>query len=170
MPELIAAYPTAKVIISEREPHAWLKSVNASVGKISASGNLMFFVLRNLDTSFLRRWYPMANMATLGPWGPKGYQDEEHAIKVYKELHEEVRRIVPRDRLLEYKLGQGWGPLCAFLEKEVPEKPFPKVNESAEFQERLGLLFKHAMLRVAKQYMPFVGIVLGAVGAWYFMT
>ena len=171
MPELIAAYPEAKVIVSEREAQAWLKSVQASIGKFSRGGNILFFILRSLDTAFLRRWLPMADWCTRGAWGQAGYEDKEHAIKVYKELHEEVRRLVPKEsgRLLEYKLGMGWEPLCEFLGTEVPSKPFPKINESAEFEERMQLIIKMAMIRVAKQYMPFVGVVAVTVGAWYWM-
>jgi hypothetical protein len=30
---------------------------------------------------------------------------------------------------LEFKLKDGWKPLCEFLGKEVPNEPFPHVNE-----------------------------------------
>jgi Sulfotransferase domain len=32
-------------------------------------------------------------------------------------------------------IGQGWGPLCAFLGVPVPEgKPFPHLNDAAKFR------------------------------------
>jgi hypothetical protein len=35
---------------------------------------------------------------------------------------------------------QGWGPLCAFLGKPIPETPFPNVNDTAEFHRRIRLM------------------------------
>jgi hypothetical protein len=47
---------------------------------------------------------------------------------------------VPKERLLEYELGSGWDPLCAFLGKEVPDVLFPRANESAIMQEKVDIL------------------------------
>lgn len=46
------------------------------------------------------------------------------------ELHNDmVRKIVPPERLLVMKLGDGWEPLCEFLGKPVPQEPYPQANE-----------------------------------------
>lgn len=37
---------------------------------------------------------------------------------------------MPED-LLEYRLGQGWGPLCDLFGKPVPDVPIPHVNDDA---------------------------------------
>jgi hypothetical protein len=42
-----------------------------------------------------------------------------------------VRKIVPRERLLEVEPGSGWEPLCKFLNKRIPDQLFPHVNEAA---------------------------------------
>ena len=34
----------------------------------------------------------------------------------------------PKDKLLIYDVKQGWEPLCKFLDKKTPEKPFPWKN------------------------------------------
>ena len=34
----------------------------------------------------------------------------------------------PKDKLLIYDVKQGWEPLCTFLDKKIPEKPFPWKN------------------------------------------
>jgi len=41
------------------------------------------------------------------------------------------------DRLLAYELGSGWAPLCNFLGQPVPDGAFPRVNSTAEFQQRV---------------------------------
>jgi hypothetical protein len=34
--------------------------------------------------------------------------------------------------------GKGWAPICEFLNLPVPEVPFPKVNDTAEFQGHIS--------------------------------
>ena len=52
--------------------------------------------------------------------------------------NEEVRRVVPPERLLVYEVKEGWGPLCAFLGVPVPEgKPFPHLNDAEEFRAKI---------------------------------
>jgi Sulfotransferase domain len=67
------------------------------------------------------------------------FGDREYAMRVFTEHNEEVRRTVPADRLLEYRVGEGWEPLCAFLGVSVPDAEFPRLNDAAAFQERIGL-------------------------------
>ncbi|PNH07661.1 Serine/threonine-protein kinase DCLK1 [Tetrabaena socialis] len=71
--------------------------------------------------------------------------------KVYEAHIAEVRRTVPPDQLLEYRVQDGWAPLCAFLGKPVPEgKPFPHVNDTAEFQQHIQRFrAKRRNLRIA---------------------
>jgi hypothetical protein len=47
---------------------------------------------------------------------------------VFEEHYARVRRIVPADRLLVYRVQEGWEPLCRFLGADVPDEPFPRVN------------------------------------------
>lgn len=47
------------------------------------------------------------------------------------ELHNDmVRSVVPPKQLLVMNMKEGWGPLCRFLGKKDPEKPFPRVNDA----------------------------------------
>jgi hypothetical protein len=54
-----------------------------------------------------------------------------------RRYHEEVQETVPADRLLVWEPADGWEPLCAFLGLPVPETPFPRLNDSAQFVERI---------------------------------
>lgn len=53
---------------------------------------------------------------------------------MYGKHNQQVRDLVPKDQLLEYNVKQGWGPLCRFLEMDVPDKPFPKLNEGGSIK------------------------------------
>ena len=58
---------------------------------------------------------------------------KDNAIAVFNAHNEEVRRLVPRKRLLVYEFGEGWQPLCAFLGVPVPATPYPEVNTTEDF-------------------------------------
>ena len=62
------------------------------------------------------------------------FEDKRYAIEVFNRRTEEVKRRVPKERLLVYEVKEGWGPLCDFLGVDVPNEPFPHVNEAADLQ------------------------------------
>lgn len=37
---------------------------------------------------------------------------------------------MPEERLLEFNVRQGWGPLREFLGVPVPDAPFPRINDT----------------------------------------
>ena len=39
--------------------------------------------------------------------------------------------------MLVYQVTEGWAPLCRFLEKPVPDTPFPHLNDAASFRRRI---------------------------------
>ncbi|MBN9571469.1 MAG: sulfotransferase family protein, partial [Alphaproteobacteria bacterium] len=65
---------------------------------------------------------------------------EESMIAVFNRHNEEVRRVIPKDRLLVFQASEGWEPLCRFLGVPVPGEPFPKTNTSEEFMARSAAL------------------------------
>ena len=89
------------------------------------------------------------------------------AKTIYKEHHELVRRVCPNERLLEFDLKEGCDPLRAFLGKEKPEVPFPRLNERASLAERSKGFQKASILNVLRNLaliVAFVGVTLFAVG------
>jgi hypothetical protein len=44
---------------------------------------------------------------------------------------------VAEDRLLVYEVGEGWKPMCEFLSTKAPDKPFPRLNDTAEMRRRI---------------------------------
>lgn len=60
----------------------------------------------------------------------------------YTEHNDMIRSKVPKDRLLEYNVKEGYPPLCKFLGKSVPvdeagtQLDFPRVNDTKAFQQR----------------------------------
>src|SRR4051812_9863448 len=87
----------------------------------------------------------------------------ENARQRYLEHYETVRRIVPEDKILNFRLTDGWGPLCAFLGKEVPTEEFPWVNEEKAFQETVRKVQHEMVAQAIRKLAPviFTGVVLG---------
>ena len=86
--------------------------------------------------------------------------------EVYKDHVEEVRSLVEPGRLLEYKITDGWGPLCEFLGEEVPDTPFPRGNDMADFYQRCQTRNRRQMLNALVQAFTVGGSLLatGFVG------
>jgi hypothetical protein len=59
-----------------------------------------------------------------------------HGKAVFQEHYKEIRGLVPAENLLEYRVGDGWGPLCRFLGQDIPSEPFPQSNDVGKFVER----------------------------------
>ena len=54
----------------------------------------------------------------------------------YERHNDEVRRAVPTERLIDWRPGDGWQPICSILGLPVPDEPFPHENTAAEFETR----------------------------------
>jgi len=67
----------------------------------------------------------------------KRADDRDHAIDIYKRNIEEVIATVSADRLLVHNLGDGWEPLCRWLELPVPDADYPKGNATEEFVQNM---------------------------------
>ncbi|MEV4253480.1 sulfotransferase family protein [Spirillospora sp. NPDC049652] len=133
--ETTAHYEAAKVVLSVRDPHAWAASMRTTILDQHArtgrpSGRAMVALSSMLGTQFAAFAEMTSSMPELR--GFVDLSDEELAAR-FERHTAEVVETVPADRLLVYEVKQGWEPLCAFLGVPVPDEPFPRVNDSAEF-------------------------------------
>jgi len=150
--ELLVLYPHAKVILNVRDPEKWHQSVLQSIYfaedlRVGWLNNIFF----NLNRVFNPRMTKMLDWMHEYIWvrclyksGPvktlHGEKGKQLAITRFAEWVDEVKRTVPSEQLLVFSVDQGWKPLCAFLDLPVPDKPFPKINGSAEWERRLRIL------------------------------
>ena len=64
-------------------------------------------------------------------------------------------------RVLVYQVSQGWEPLCQFLDKPIPDVPFPNVNSRKAFQTNMMTHFvRVAIPVVVVASAGVVGVVL----------
>merc|ERR1712168_196014 len=47
----------------------------------------------------------------------------------YRQHNAHVKQSAPKDKLLVFKLADGWEPLCKLLNKPIPSVPFPHLNK-----------------------------------------
>lgn len=59
-----------------------------------------------------------------------GSIERDNCLRVFDEHNAAVQRVVPPERLLVFRVTEGWEPLCRFLGCAVPAGiPFPHLNE-----------------------------------------
>ena len=68
--------------------------------------------------------------------------------------NEKIRSLVPQDRLLEFHLGDGWDPLCKFLDVAKLDVEYPIGNTVGDLNENFNALltygWKLALVRLSK--------------------
>ena len=57
------------------------------------------------------------------------YAGEATAIKFFNDWHNLIVKTVPAEKLIIYNVEEGWEPLAKMLDMDVPEDPFPNIND-----------------------------------------
>jgi hypothetical protein len=168
--QLIQAYPDAKVVIVQRDFDSWWNSYQVGVldKLFSPSQQIFVFLIRIVIRSRAAEAMLKVNYgffkATNVP------EIHANARVVYDEYYRKIRATIPAEKRLEYTIGDGWEPLCAFLGKDVPDMPFPRLNDSRSRSEsqRKGEIM--VLLNSARKVVM-LGLSAGmiATALWYFM-
>ncbi|KAL7929689.1 P-loop containing nucleoside triphosphate hydrolase protein [Trichoderma chlorosporum] len=160
--ELIEAYPEAKVVLTNRDVDSWHASTMKTVYWRATDQELRW--LSNFDWA-ASMYYPM-----LKKFFDTFFEGDfpNRGKDVFRRHYEEVRSLVPKDRLLEYKVTDGWGPLCEFLDEAIPkDSPFPNVNDNSDFVTRSRRRNRNQMKNVAFRYfVNFVIIVFSLIALY----
>ena len=167
--ELIASYPEAKVLLVDRDLESWYKSFSILIREMY---NPIIGILRILDPQLLG---PIATMYFYVYRDRKGFcqtDDKESLLhsarRLYRGHYEQVRQACPKDRLLNYRLEDGWGPLCEFLGKEKPGVPFPRLNEGAALAEKFNEFNRRSLRLVVRNLaLVAVSIWVGLLAVWW---
>ncbi|KAG6362449.1 hypothetical protein INS49_010679 [Diaporthe citri] len=154
--QLADAYPDARVILTERDFDAWFPSFDAEgVGTII--GNRAGFAMQKTIRGFFGGAQTLEELRRRAP-------------DVFRRHSEGVKAHVAPERLLVYRVGRdGWGPLCEFLGKEVPEgKEFPRVNDRDSHRQGDKVIRRAAAVQAVRSAAPFVAAAVAVWGAWYY--
>jgi hypothetical protein len=137
--ELMDFYPEAKVLLSVRDPESWERSMRQTVWAVR-HGESLIRLLSSAQAHVNPPWQGFLNMIDRLVWGATfgtGHETAEQLIETMLRHNEQVERDVPAERLLVWRVEDGWQPLCEFLEVPVPDAPFPHVNDTTEFLNRI---------------------------------
>lgn len=131
----LAAFPDAKVILSERDPEAWYASIMNTIYPSSAKARAK--ARNESDAAALERLAMVYEVIWDGVFEGR-MDDKAHVIDCYLAHNERVKRLLPSTQLLTFNPADGWPPLCEFLRCPQPDAPFPRVNSTAEFKARVS--------------------------------
>ena len=124
--ELAEANPDAPVLLSVRDdPEIWWRSADATILE----------VVRRDEYEDYEEWLALAH-ELFRKRIAREWDDPSVAMAAYERHNESVRAEVPPERLVEWRPGAGWEPLCRALDVPIPADPFPHVNSTLEWNER----------------------------------
>jgi hypothetical protein len=151
--ELIDVYPDAKVLLSVRNPETWEPSFRETIVGLS-HGEALMRLLASARGEIDPRWRRYLDLVERMFWGPQGtfaegWAERAQLIEQFERHNEEVKSVVPPERLLVWQVSEGWEPLCEFLGVEVPSEPLPHENDRETFFDRV------------------IGGAIGALHEWY---
>ncbi|KAL8819777.1 MAG: hypothetical protein Q9191_007659 [Dirinaria sp. TL-2023a] len=174
--ELITMYPDAKVVLSDMPVD----------GKYPAPLTQPNFRAverkRQQLTRYVMSWksWPLlvwADPTLVKPWWDYmrltsriiGWTEPARAKANYFEHNATVRRVCPKERLLEFTPGKsGWKELCGFLDKDVPDTPFPKVPDE-DFFVGVHIFYLIRVIKAAAKKAALAAVAASMIGAmaWY---
>jgi hypothetical protein len=137
--DLAQAYKHAKVILTVRDsPEAWLASWKKTVYHQQRTWNHSWS-MRAMD--IIDGWTgltktPKTNRIMTALAGGR-FAYGEPQLQWYQDHRDNAHKYLSPDRLLEFNVKQGWEPLCQFLDKEIPDEPFPHVNDAAYYNANI---------------------------------
>lgn len=113
-------YPEAKIILTVRDPVRWFESIDETImSQMLVEGT---------------KGSPFGELMQRIVWGTvdNRMQEKDFMVSYFENRNKEIIESVPAERLLVFKVKEGWGPLCEFLSLPVPDEDFPHINSREE--------------------------------------
>jgi hypothetical protein len=146
--DLMEMYPDAKVILNQRESaQKWHKSITGTLKFFSEKRYLLICYLWSTDYCHWKVhqaakvcWNRRFNIGD----GPDGI----FVVETYDRHNNWVRETAKKNgkTILEWQPAQGWEPICKFLDKPVPQKPFPRLNDENAVKTLITILVTRGLL------------------------
>lgn len=128
--EIAAHFPTARVILTLRDPEAWYESMLQTIVPASTIG-----ASHDPDANGRAGSEIIRKIVLEGIFEGR-IADRAFALERFARHRKDVIEAIPPERLLLLDVRDGWVPLCAFLNRPVPDMPFPSSNSVPEFRAR----------------------------------
>lgn len=115
--ELRNYYPDALILLSVRDPEEWWDSASRTIFKGMKRDKISEEIKSFLDVLLESRWTCDTS-------------NKESAIRMFSAHNADVIKRTPQNKLIVWKPGDGWLPICERLEVLPPRISFPHVNRS----------------------------------------
>lgn len=96
-----------------------------------------------------------------------GDWSKANVIECYEEHNRNVIENCPTDKLLVFEAGQGWEPLCKFLDVPIPDVPYPHANDTKSCQEQQAGIERMGYMALT---VFSAGVIAVAVASYYNST
>lgn len=163
--DLAQVYPEAKVVIVQRDFETWWPSFTSEIlgWRFFTGAEFLNYILQ----VFHVRSGSALGKVYLGLFDARNVEEIHQKARItYERYFDAVREAVPSERRLEYKLGSGWQPLCDFLGKDIPDMPFPRVNDRGQHSAEAWATFREVFLGIAYKAAAWV---VGAIAIAYML-
>jgi hypothetical protein len=134
--EFDKAYPNSLFILTIRDVNDWLKSMKTHIEKTLLNGRWEDYV-KSKNVMLQpggKRFAKMCSFLHATNYGCLTYSEDR--LKRCFELHKKnvTEYFSGTDKLLIMEIcnGEGWEKLCPFLDKKIPNLPFPHDNKTKE--------------------------------------
>jgi len=143
--QLADHYPQAKVILTVRDADKWFDSTNETIHSVEFA-------------NFIKN-SPFGEMVQKTVWDTMGnrMQDRDHMINFFENRNAAIIDTIAADRLLVYRIAEGWQPLCEFLDIPVPDIKFPCINSRDETKTLLANLIAASGEQLSEEAMTTAG-------------
>ncbi|CAH8539137.1 unnamed protein product [Schistosoma turkestanicum] len=155
--EMMTLYPNAKVVLTTRDKYDWLISFRQVIQPKSDDPRK-----KHKDDAKRRAGIPVEldilindSLKLAFRKDDLNFDDDEMLLACYEDFFKYVQQTVPSDRLLTYRIGDGWEPLCRFLNVDIPANiPFPETNQQSDLQKLREAVNKCGSIKEAARTHP----------------
>lgn len=169
-------FPEAKVILVVRDDQKWINSLqNHLVVERQQFWEMWFHrcfgpVYRwvfNHSSDAVTMYMDYFRTNLIGPEDQVfAKANSDILLAAYRAHNASVKALVPKDKLLVYRIGEGWEPICKFLGKPIPDQPFPHENRLGSVIDELAN-DPHYQATMKRQYIGWINRIIMLVGAVY---
>ncbi len=134
----LQVFPDAKVILTRRDPEQWYSSVMHTIWLSSEQGRMDLAdaeLVGRVESEGHDRIKMVYEVIWEGVFNLR-MEDKKHVMHCFERHNQSVINSVPKEQLLVIEPGDGWSPLCEFLEVDIPDVGYPRINSKDDFQRR----------------------------------
>ncbi|KAI0908020.1 hypothetical protein F4823DRAFT_640691 [Ustulina deusta] len=172
--ELAQAYPNAKVVMLNRDSEKWYNSFAKTVQEMikhRESLELLEWILRPCLPPQASAIIRIGNLLSKSGVGLGSY-DKEECLEFFHRYYEDCRAKIAPERCIDFKVQDGWSPLCTHLGVYVPEHqtssrwvqvPFPQANDTESFHSWVTRIHYSMLRQIWRNIILYALVLIGII-------